>query len=95
MQHIQIAIQNFLKKSGLNSGVEQQEALKIWGETVGNKISKNTEPMSVKNGTLVIKTTNPVWKQELQIQKIEIIKKLNKRLKKNIIKEIRFKWAIK
>ena len=91
MQHIQVAIQNFLKKSGLNSGVEQQEALKIWGETVGNKISKNTEPMSVKNGILVIKTTNPVWKQELQIQKTEIIKKLNCRLKKNIIKEIRFK----
>ena len=91
MQHIQVAIQNFLKKSGLNSGVEQQEALKIWGETVGNKISKNTEPMSVKNGILVIKTTNSVWKQELQIQKTEIIKKLNNRLKKNIIKEIRFK----
>ena len=91
MQHIQVAIQNFLKKSGLNSGVEQQEALKIWGETVGNKISKNTEPMSVKNGVLVIKTTNSVWKQELQIQKTEIIKRLNKRLKKNIIKEIRFK----
>ena len=91
MQHIQVAIQNFLKKSGLNSGVEQQEALKIWGETVGNKISKNTEPKSVKNGILVIKTTNSVWKQELQIQKTEIIKRLNKRLKKNIIKEIRFK----
>ena len=91
MQHIQVAIRNFLKKSGLNSGVEQQEALKIWGETVGNKISKNTEPMSVKNGILVIKTTNSVWKQELQIQKTEIIKKLNNRLKKNIIKEIRFK----
>ncbi len=95
MQHIQVAIQSFLKKSGLNSGVQQQEALKIWGKTVGNKISKNTEPMSVKNGILVIKTTNPVWKQELQIQKTEIIKKLNNRLKKNIIKEIRFKWAIK
>ena len=91
MQHIQVAIQNFLKKSGLNSGVEQQKALKIWGKTVGNKISKNTEPMSVKNGILVIKTTNSVWKQELQIQKTEIIKKLNKKLKKNIIKEIRFK----
>ena len=91
MQHIQIAIQNFLKKSKLNSGVEQQKALKIWNETVGESISKNTEPMSVKNGMLVIKTTNPVWKQELQIQKSEIIKKLNYRLKKNIIKEIRFK----
>ena len=91
MQHIQLAIRNFLKKSGLNSGVEQQKALKLWGETVGNKISKNTEPTSVKNGVLVIKTTNSVWKQELQIQKTEIIKKLNKRLKKNIIKEIRFK----
>ena len=91
MQHIQVAIQSFLKKSGLNSGVQQQEALKIWGKTVGNKISKNTEPMSVKNGTLVIKTTTPVWKQELQIQKTEIIKKLNSKLQKEIIKEIRFK----
>ena len=91
MQHIQVAIQNFLRKSGLNNGVEQQEALKIWCKVVGNKISKNTEPMSVKNGILEVKTTNSVWKQELQIQKTEIIKKLNKRLKKNIIKEIRFK----
>ena len=91
MQHIQTAIQNFLKKSGLNSGVEQQKALKLWGEIVGDSISKNTEPVSVKNGTLIIKTTNPVWKQELQIQKTEIIKKLNYRLKRNIIKEIRFK----
>lgn len=91
MQHIQIAIQKFLKKSRLNSGVEQQKALKIWNETVGDSISKNTEPISVKNGTLVIKTINPVWKQELQIQKTEIIKKLNIKLKKNIIKEIRFK----
>ena len=47
--------------------------------------------MSVKNGILEVKTTNSVWKQELQIQKTEIIKRLNKRLKKNIIKEIRFK----
>lgn len=91
MQHIQTAIQNFLRRSGLNSGVEQQKALKLWGEIVGDSISKNTEPVSVKNGTMVIKTTNPVWKQELQIQKTEIIKKLNYRLKKNIIKEIRFK----
>ena len=91
MQHIQVAIQNFLRKSGLNSGVEQQKVLKIWAKTVGNKISKNTEPKSVKNGILVIKTTNSVWKQELQIQKTEIIKRLNKILKKNIIKEIKFK----
>ncbi len=91
MQHIQTAIQNFLKKSGLKSGVEQQKALKLWDEAVGKKISKNTKPISVKNGTLLIKTTNPVWKQELQIQKTEIIKKLNNKIKKNIIKEIRFK----
>ena len=91
MQHIQKALRNFLKKSGLDNGVEQQKALKIWDKTVGNKISNKTEPVSVKNGTLVIKTINSDWKQELQIQKTEIIEKLNKRLKKNIIKEIRFK----
>tara|TARA_B110000438_G_C15739512_1_gene617815 strand:+ start:440 stop:715 length:276 start_codon:yes stop_codon:yes gene_type:complete len=91
MQHIQQAIKSFLKKTGLESGVEQQEALKIWKETVGGSISKNTEPISVKNGILIIKVSNPAWRQELQIQKTEIIKRLNNKLNKNIIKEIGFK----
>jgi len=92
MQHIGSAIKSFLKKTGLEKGIKEQNVLKIWNKTVGLKISKNTTPVSIKNGILILKVSTPAWRQELQFQKIEIIKKLNKKLNKETIKEIRFKW---
>tara|TARA_B100000579_G_C22384134_1_gene644230 strand:- start:365 stop:640 length:276 start_codon:yes stop_codon:yes gene_type:complete len=91
MQHIKLAIKSFLNKSGLKEGIEEQKAIKIWDKIVGPKISNNTEPISIKNGVIIIKTNNSVWRQELQFQKQKIIKKLNQKLKKKIIREIIFK----
>tara|TARA_B100001996_G_scaffold382370_1_gene374020 strand:- start:426 stop:701 length:276 start_codon:yes stop_codon:yes gene_type:complete len=90
MEHIQKAINGFLKNAGLENGVAQQKAIEVWAETVGEEIARNTNAESIEHGTLMIKTKNPVWRQELLFQKKEIIKKLNQKLKKSIIKEIRF-----
>ena len=91
MQQVGVVIKKFLKKTGLEKGVKEQETLVLWNKTVGSKISKNTKPISIKKGVLEVKVSTATWKQELQFQKIEIIKKLNKKLNKNIIKEIKFK----
>ena len=90
MQHIQKAIKSFLKSAGLENGIDQQKAMEIWADVVGKKVASNTLAKSVEHGTLTVETKNPVWRQELLFQKKEIIKTLNKKLKKNIIKEIRF-----
>jgi len=37
-----------------------------------------------------VRTKNSVWKQELQLQKADIIKSLNKKLIKTMIKDLRF-----
>ena len=90
MQELKIAISRFLKKAGLEKGVSQNSALLIWKEVVGNKVSQNTKPEKVESGTLYIKTSNPTWRQELVFKKSDIIKKLNNKLGKNTIKEIKF-----
>jgi len=90
MEHIKQAIKGFLKNAGLEDGVVQQKAMEIWHEVVGENVANNTSPESIEHGILTVKTKNPVWRQELLFQKKEIIKKINKRLKKNTIKEIRF-----
>jgi len=38
----------------------------------------------------VVRTTTPVWRQELQFQKTTITKKLNKKLGQKVVKDIRF-----
>jgi len=90
MQHIGGALKKLIKTAGLEKGIAQQKALEIWSETVGETVSKNTEPTSIEHGILSIKTTTSAWRQELMFQKKQIIKKLNKKLNKKLIKDIRF-----
>ena len=93
MQHIQKAINKFLKSSGFENAVAQQKAIEVWEKCVGKKVTENTTAETIEHGVLTIKTKNAAWRQELVFQKKEIIKKLNKKLKKNIVKEIRFLWT--
>ena len=90
MQHIGSALKKLIKAKGLNEGLVQQKAIDVWEEAVGKAISQNTETVSVEKRVLTIKTRNATWRQELQLQKTNIIRKLNKKLNKNIIKDIRF-----
>tara|TARA_Y100001968_G_C18783480_1_gene447789 strand:- start:118 stop:393 length:276 start_codon:yes stop_codon:yes gene_type:complete len=90
VQHIQKAINKFLKNSGFENAVAQQKAIEVWERCVGKKVAENTAAETIEHGVLTIKTKNAAWRQELVFQKKEIIKKLNKKLKKNIVKEIRF-----
>ena len=49
-----------------------------WKTIVGNKIASVTEIIKIENHTLYIKCKNPTWKNELQYQKEEILKNINK-----------------
>ena len=90
MQELKKIIGRFLKKNGLEKGVNQNKALLIWKEIVGKTIADNTNPEKVEHGILTVKTKNSSWRQELLFKKQEIIEKLNKSLGDNTIKEIKF-----
>ena len=62
-----------------------------WNNSVGKAISKNTEIISFKKGILTIKTSNPIWRNELSLQKQELINKLNDTQKEINIKELIFR----
>jgi predicted nucleic acid-binding Zn ribbon protein len=82
------AIDKMLKKYGIEKSVRQGQALFLWGEIVGEKIAKHTNPEKVAYGKLYIKVDSPVWRSELMYTKGQILKKLNNQLKGAKIKEI-------
>jgi predicted nucleic acid-binding Zn ribbon protein len=90
VQALKTAIKVFLKESGLDKGVKQNTALLIWDEVVGENIAENTSAEKVEHGTLTVRVDNSSWRQELVFKKKEIIDKLNSRIGKKTIKEIRF-----
>ena len=79
MEHIGGTLKKLIKKEGLENQINQQKAIDLWGDVVGQKIRENTEPVEVQFGVMIIKVKNSVWKQELQFQKEDMIKSLNKK----------------
>ena len=90
MEKLNTTIKTFLNKYGLKKGGNQNTAIVLWNEIVGEKISKNTEAISVEHGILTVTVSNPTWRQELVFKQREIIKQLNTKLGQNTIKEVRF-----
>ena len=86
-----LSIKESLKKAGLYQGVKSVKILELWPKIVGEKIANKTEANYINNGTLFVEVSNSTWRQELQFQKQKIIKKLNQKLKKKIIRELIFK----
>ena len=64
--------------------------MNIWPKTVGKKIAENTTAQDVEHGVLIVRVASPIWAQELQFQKKEVLFKINSALGKNTIKDIRF-----
>tara|TARA_B100000287_G_C20202775_1_gene610697 strand:+ start:276 stop:551 length:276 start_codon:yes stop_codon:yes gene_type:complete len=90
LEHIASALKQLIKKQGMETEINQQKAVDVWGEVVGKKINEHTEPIDVRFGVLTVKTSSPVWRQELQFQKKNIVDSINKKLKKTTIKDVRF-----
>ena len=84
MEHIGGTLKKLIKKEGLENEINQQKAIDLWGEVVGQKIRENTEPVEVQFGVMIVKVKSAVWKQELQFQKDDIIESLNRKLIKVI-----------
>ena len=90
MKSIKTVLNTYLFKMGLDVGVNQEQAVNIWPTAVGEKIAENTTVQDVKHGVLFVRANSPVWAQELQFQKKEVLLKINSALGKKTIKDIRF-----
>ncbi len=90
LQSVGEVLFSILKKRGMTSKIEERKLQKLWPDAVGSQIASQTQPDSLRNGTLFVKTVSSVWVQQLHFMKEEILVKLNKLSGKALIKEIRF-----
>jgi Zn-ribbon-containing, possibly RNA-binding protein and truncated derivatives len=79
-----------LKRFDLAPRLDEYGVWPIWREVVGKMIARNAQPEKIRNGTLFVKVSSPVWMQELQFMKEMIAGKLNQRLNGEIVKNIFF-----
>ena len=90
MEPLKKAIKVAVEKTGIAVALKQENAVFLWRELVGKAVGEATEAVGVEKGVLIIKTKSSTWRQELHMQKNEILNKVNKKIGSNAIKEIRF-----
>ena len=74
----------------IEQGILQGRAFILWDEVVGEINARKAKPFKIDRGKLFVRTTDSTWRQELFYQKNEIIKKLNIKLRRDVIKDIIF-----
>ncbi len=83
-------LEQSLKRLDLVARLDEYAVWPIWNEVVGAVIARNAQPERIRNGTLFVKVSSPVWMQQLQFMKDMIAGKLNHRLKGEVVKNIFF-----
>ncbi|MEQ1554043.1 MAG: DUF721 domain-containing protein [Ferruginibacter sp.] len=82
------ALQLFLQKSRLKSGIQAVQIEEIWEKIMGKTVAKYTDKIQIIGSKLFVTTTVAPLRNELLYQKDKIIQLVNEALKENVIKEV-------
>jgi predicted nucleic acid-binding Zn ribbon protein len=90
MESLGAVLDPSLKRFDLSPRLDEYGVWPIWNDVVGKTIARNAQPEKIRNGTLFVKVTSPVWMQQLQFMKEMIVEKINLRLKSDTVKNLFF-----
>ena len=82
------ALQQFLKKSKLKTGIQAMQIEDVWEKIMGKTVAKYTDKLQIVGATLFVSTVVAPLKNELLYQKEKIIELVNKELGEKVIKEV-------
>jgi hypothetical protein len=85
---LQDAIQQFLQKSRLKSGIQALRIEEIWEQVMGKTIAKYTDKIQIINHTLYITSSVAPLKNELLYQKEKIIERVNDALGEKLVRDV-------
>ncbi len=68
--------------------LSRHQAWLIWDQLVGEQIAARARPLRLRNSILEVQVDHPVWMQQLQMLKPQILKKINERIPQAAITDI-------
>lgn len=83
-------ISAILRSAGAEDGLHEDQVRSAWKELAGDFISRHTEPVSVKNGHLVLRVTQPAMRFHLEQMKPMLLARIRNHLGENRIHSVKF-----
>ena len=83
-------IKEYLKESNIESKLNEVEVKRLWEELLGPSVTRLTKRIYVKSSVLHVIINSSVLKQELFMNRTDIIEKINDKLGMQFITKIIF-----
>ena len=81
-----------MKRLGLQQRLQQSQIFYLWREIVGADIADHAQPVSLRNGVLVVTVDHPIWLQELsRYHKKLLLEKISQRVGRNAVRNLVFR----
>ena len=90
VERLDQVVENLIQDYGYDSKIGEARVFLVWKDIVGGFIAENAEPSSLVEGKLCIWVKNNVLLSELRLLSSDLIGKINSKIGKNVIKELRF-----
>lgn len=84
------AVGQVLGELGLDSVAKAHRIGQIWPTVVGDAVAAHCRPVALRGDVLELTVDSPVWSQQLQMRKPEILAALGRELGADAPRELRF-----
>ncbi|MBW6507998.1 MAG: DUF721 domain-containing protein [Desulfuromonadales bacterium] len=81
-QSVNTLLKEMLGKPGLGEQLTRHQAWLVWDKIVGKQIAARARPLRLRRGVLEIAVDHPVWMQQLQMMKTQILAKIQEQTPK-------------
>jgi predicted nucleic acid-binding Zn ribbon protein len=89
-QQIGGTIQDLLANLDTGGYFELVRLIRLWPEVVGETIARRTEVSSLKFHTAVVRVSNAMWIQELNLMRPQILSRLRAAMRNETVRDLRF-----
>lgn len=70
-------LRQFLRQQGLESPLNEYRLVQGWTHVMGPIVARYTRNLVIRNQTLYVRLSSPVLRQELMMQRRELVERLN------------------
>ena len=81
-------IRKLMRNPKLADRLDELDALEVWKELIGKQLQNYITEARMIKGSLFIKVKSAPLRNELSYKKTDLIKKINTKLRKEVVKEI-------
>ncbi len=82
-------LSQYLRRQGMETPLLQRRLIETWDTLLGPTIAQYTTEKFIKNQVLFVKILNPALRQDLNMMRSQLVKRLNDAVGSQIITEVR------